>query len=488
MTNRQSMVDNWQGEAVLEERMTTDLFERRFYAEDMPPVPSLLVRPFFRTLPDAVARPRSTDEVADGVRQAVTNGLPVVPRAAATTALFNVVPVRGGLLLDLNELTGLIAVDEMRRTVTVGAGTRWLNLERALQPYGLALKSYPSSAVVATVGGWLSTQGHGLGSLKYGPLLNQVVQAKVVLPDGQIRQVTSDSNPPLDWFAAAEGTLGVLTEIELKVRPMPKAVAHHLLSFEGLPGLQGAMMDLVRTEPCPYALLFSDETCARMLALAGFSPPTSQPALLVSYQGEAADVAQGQSRLAGLPGEALAAEAALEEWNDRFYHLRIKRGGPSLLAAEMWLPIEALADYLAKVNALSQRFRVLIGNYGLAVSPREAMVMSVYHCDARRTLDYTLALGLMGQLYRLGARYGGRPYGVGLWNTPYLSQIFSRQQLKEWRARKQVLDPADRLNPGKLYHAPFPLWPALFKPGTGLLAAAYRWQRSRANTRERADE
>lgn len=488
MTNRQSMVDNWQGEAVLGERMTTDLFERRFYAEDMPPVPSLLVRPFFRTLPDAVARPMNTDEVADAVRQAVTNGLPVVPRAAATTALFNVVPVRGGLVLDLNELTGVIAVDEMRGKVTVGAGTRWLNLERALQSYGLALKSYPSSAVVATVGGWLSTQGHGLGSLKYGPLLNQVVWAKVVLPDGRIRQVTSETTPPLNWFAAAEGTLGVLTEIELEVRSMPKVVAHHLLSFKGLPDLQRAMVDLVRAEPRPYTLFFSDEICARMLALAGFSPPTPQPSLLVSYQGEAAEVAQGQCRLAGSPGEALATEAALEEWNDRLYHLRVKRGGPSLLAAEMWLPIEALADYLSRVRGLSQRFRVLIGNYGLAVSPHEAMVMSVYHCDARRTLDYTLALGLMGQLYRLGARCGGRPYGVGLWNTPYLSQIFSRQQLKELRARKQVLDPADRLNPGKLYRAPFPLWPALLKPGTGLLAAAYRWHRSGAKAREWVDE
>jgi hypothetical protein len=68
--------------------------------------------------------------------------------------------------------------------------------------------------------------------------------------------------------------------------------------------------------------------------------------------------------------------------------------------------------------------------------------MSVYHCDASRTLDYTLALGLTGGLYRLGARLGGRPYGVGLWNTPYLSQIFSHQQLAELRSRKRAIDPA----------------------------------------------
>lgn len=479
---------NLAGESVFGKRLTTDLFERRFYAEDLAPVPRLLVQPFFRTLPDAVVRPRNTDEVAAAVRQAAAGGLPVVPRAAATTALFNVVPIRGGLVLDLNEMAGVISLDEKRRTVTVHAGTRWLNLERALEPYGLALKSYPSSAVVATVGGWLSTQGHGLGSLKYGPLLNQVLQAQAVLPDGQIRQLTPDSNPPLDWFAAAEGTLGVLTEIELSVRPLPKAAAHHLLYFNRVAGLHAALVALARAEPRPYTLIFSDAPFAHMLALAGFSPPTTQPALLVSYQGEAAEVAQGQSRLAGTPGEALATQTALEEWNHRLVHLRVKRGGPSLLAAEMWLPIEALADYLAQVEALSQRFRTLIGNYGLAVSPHQAMVMSVYHCDARRPLDYSLALGLIGQLVHVGARHGGRPYGVGLWNTPYLSQAFSHRQLKELRARKQALDPADRLNPGKLYRAPFPLWPALFKPGTGLLATAYRWRRGKTKRQERLDE
>ena len=146
------------------------------------------------------------------------------------------------------------------------------------------------------------------------------------------------------------------------------------------------------------------------------------------------------------------------------------------LAAEIWLPIDSLAGYLQGVKLLNRRFRTLIGNYGMAVSPHQAMVMSVYHCDARQALDYTLALGLTVQLQRLGARLGGRPYGVGLWNTPYLRWIFSRQHLQELRARKRALDPAGLLNPDKLYHARFPLWPILFKSAVGALATAYRWR------------
>lgn len=467
------------GQTGLGERLTTDLFERRYYTEDMAPVPGLLVQPFFRTLPDAVARPANSAEVVEAVRWAIDSGWPVVPRAAASTALFNVVPVQGGLVLDLNPLAGVLAIDEQRQTVTVRAGTRWLDLERALQPLGLAVKSYPTSGIASTVGGWLNTQGHGLGSLKYGPFYSQVLRAEVVLPDGQLRQLTAGSQPPLAWFAASEGTLGIITELELTVRPRPETEVHHLQAFDHLTDLQTALVSLARTEPRPYTLFFSDDTYADMVARAGFSPPTRQSFLLSSYQGQPAEMAQAQGRLAGLPGQTLPAELALEEWRDRLYHVRVKRGGPSLLAAEMWLPLDQLAGYLAAVKRLSQKLKTPIGSYGLAVSPTTATVMSLYPCDARQTVDYTLALGLTAQLYRLGARYRGRPYGVGLWNTPYLAQIFPGKLLAELRRRKQILDPAGRLNPGKLYHAPFPLWPVFFKPGLNLLATAYRWRNGR---------
>ncbi len=476
MTKTQSGIHSLQ-QVTADDRFSADIFERRFYAEDMAPVPRLLVRPFFRTVPDAVALPVDAAEVAETLRQAARHGLPIVPRAAATTALYNVVPTRGGLVLDLSRLVGGIFVDEARQIVNVRAGTRWLDLERALGSFGLAAKSYPSSAVAATVGGWFSTQGHGVGSLKYGPLADQVVRAEIVLPDGQIMQATADSDPPLHWFATAEGTLGIVTEIQLTVRPAPAVAAHHLYAFDTHAELESAMAQLARAEPRPFTLYFSDEAHARLLALAGFAVPTSRPVLLISYQGQAAEVAQGQKQMATLPGaEALDGEMALEEWDNRLYHLRVKRGGPSLLAAEMWLPIESLASYLVGVKALGRRYRTLIGTYGIVVSPHRAVVMSVYFQDARQTLAYTLALGLTAQLHRLGARCGGYPYGVGLWNTPYIHWIFSRQQLQELRARKRALDPAGLLNPDKLYRAPYPLWPILFKPAARALATAYRWR------------
>ena len=139
----------------------------------------------------------------------------------------------------------------------------------------------------------------------------------------------------------------------------------------------------------------------------------------------------------------------------------------------MWLPRENVGSYLRDVAQIATRTRQTIGTYGLVVTPTQAQVMSLYPTDERRTAAYLAAIGFTKTLYDLGARLGGRPYGVGLWNTAYLPRLFSRRQLAELRARKARLDPAGLMNPGKLYAAPFPLWPITFGPGAAVLGAVH---------------
>ena len=87
-------------------------------------------------------------------------------------------------------------------------------MDEYLNARGFALKSFPSSAPAASIGGWFCTMGYGIGSLKYGSLLSQVKAAEVALPAGEIRRLTRQTDPPLDWFAASEGTLGIITRLE----------------------------------------------------------------------------------------------------------------------------------------------------------------------------------------------------------------------------------------------------------------------------------
>jgi len=475
--------------AIPADRVTEDAIERKLYSRDLAPVPPIMVKPFFRTLPDAVIRPGSAEQVAGVMRQATRDRIPVTPRAAASTSYYNTVPVRGGWVLDVNDLRDGIELDAARQTVRVLPATTWFELDDALQQRGFAVKSYPSSAVSATVGGWVSMQGHGLGSLKYGGVGEQLASLQVVLPNGELVTVTRESDPPLDWFICAEGTLGVITQVELSIRPRPDAESHHLFTFDDLNTLGQNVASLARVEPRPFTVFFADSGYLRLLARAGFHIPLDLPQshplkrtrfpvsekglLLVSFQGEPSEVNRGKDALTHVAGRELSSELALEEWNLRLYHLRTKRAGPSLLAAELWLPLDMLQLYLKSVKTLAERHHLLIGTYGLAVAPDMALVMSLYPTNEARTVEYLAAIGFTKQLHDLAARYGGRPYGVGLWNSAYLPRLFSRSQLAELKKRKARLDPLGIMNPGKLYQASFPLWPIIFSLGAGALGAAH---------------
>jgi glycolate oxidase len=432
-----------------------------------------MTRPFFRTLPDAVVRPGSAEQVAEVLRYVTRERIPVTPRAAASTAYYNTVPVRGGFVLDVNSLRGIVELDAARQSVRVLPATTWYELDDALRVKGFAVKSYPSSAVAATIGGWVSTQGHGMGSLKYGSLGDQLINLQVVLPDGEIRTITHESDPPLDWFVAAEGTLGVITQIELSIRPCPANESQHLLAFDDLTLLGIDAEALARSEPRPFTIFFADAGYLELLRLAGFTAPDEKGVLLVSFQGEMDEVKQSGVALNRLRGRELPSDLALEEWNLHLYHMRTKRAGPSQLAAEQWLPLKNLPGYLQAAKQLADRHRLLLGTYGVVVSPEQAMIMTIYPADERHTASYLCAIGFTKRLHDLGVRYGGRPYGVGLWNTPYLSRLFDRAKLAELKQRKARLDPAGIMNPGKLYQAPFPLWSITFVPAAEALAVAH---------------
>lgn len=467
---------------LLGDRYTESPFERSFYGRDLAVVPPRLAALVGQTTPDAVARPRTAEEVSAILRYATDRKLAVTPRAAATTAYWNTVPLAGGLTLDLTGMAGLLEIHGDRLTATALPGTRWADLNRALQRRGFTTLSYPTSAPAATVGGWLCMEGYGVGSLKHGGLKGQIRELEAALASGQIIHVqggceTSGVSRGASC-AGSEGTLGIITRVELVIRRIPAAVGHHLLAFPDMAGLTGAAVKLAASSPTPFYAHFAAESYGRFLRRAGFTPAADGALLAVTYDGEPNEVAGGarnvQQEAARWGGETLPAAAAAREWDERFLALRLKRAGPSVLGAEAWLPVARLAEYAADVAKLSARQGLPIATYGTIVTPSQATVMSLYGCDEARALPYLLALSLTKKLYDIAFRHGGRPYGIGVWNTPYLSHALPADELATRRAQKRTLDPMNILNPGKVYAPPRLLWPPTFKLGMDLLAGARR--------------
>src|SRR2546425_35002 len=179
-----------------------------------------------RRMPDVVVLPRSTDEVAALLRWARARELPVTPRGAGTGLAGGATPERGGIVLSLNRMDRLVSVDPERLFAWVEPGLVNLWLSQQVARYGLYYAPDPASQQVSTVGGNVSTNAGGPHCLKYGVTLNHVLGATVVLADGVVVQLGGEAldSPDFDLLSAvvgSEGTLGIITEICVRLLPRP---------------------------------------------------------------------------------------------------------------------------------------------------------------------------------------------------------------------------------------------------------------------------
>lgn len=458
------------------DQATDSLFERSFYTRDLAPVPALLVGPLFKTLPDIVIRPANTAEVADIIKTASRYNIPVTPRAGGSTVYFNSVPINKGILMDLNLLKGVIAVDEAAMTVTVKPATTWIELERYLSSKGLASKSFPSSTPAATIGGWFCMMGYGIGSLKFGSLLSQVRSIEVVTPEGELRCLTRDTQPSLEWFAASEGTLGIVTQLDVEIRRQNK-MKHFLLQFPDPIEMRSMMQAIINAAEVPFNMHFTDQECLKGMKALGIAPDNLDNGYLlaVDYEGSDQELEQAEEIIQTITEKnqsvtLLPMEIAELEWEEKFKAMRLKRGGPSLLGAEIWLPIKNLPEYLADVQKMSRSYNLNLFSYGHVVTPEYATVMTTFNADEMYTIRYIINLSLVKKLHDIGYHYGGCPYGVGLWNAPMVGRIHEPSELNKLKKIKSDLDQKGIMNPGKVYRAPFILNPFNYALAMDVLA------------------
>ncbi|MEW5934245.1 MAG: FAD-binding oxidoreductase [Bacillota bacterium] len=462
-----------------------DELELALYTEDVGAVPSFLKRLARMRVPEAVFRPRTTAEAAELVRACAREGLPLTPRGGASGGFGSVLPVRGAVV-DTCGLRQGPELDARRRLVRAGAGWTFAELDHWLARRGYALPCYPSSAPAATLGGWLAGGGYGVGTLRSGPFVAQVSEAEVVLPDGRVevsRAVPSpgepgEGGPLLSWLTGSEGTLGLVTSLTVRVDPMGERRAILLGAPEGDDGVATARLleALGNSDRQPFCVHFAGTAFNRLVAQVdgqrrqGGWPGEPRGTVEVWLHGPGAEVQAAEEvvrevslRERWVDLGAAAAEAA---WQDRFRALRIRRSGPSLVGTDLLLPARCLGDFLRACQCLAARYRVRLVHYGYLVAPGTVLLMLMLLCDERDPFRYVGHLGLVGLLTRLGFRYGARPYGVGLWNSAFVSQS-TRRVLRQ---RKRMLDPGGLLSPGKMPARPWFMHPVPYRAGSAVMA------------------
>jgi FAD/FMN-containing dehydrogenase len=241
-------------------RVTFDPLERTFYGHDVGSLPSLVKPLVGNTLPAAVVQPLTEEQVVQLVAIARTHSIPVVPRGKSTSGYGGVLPTRGGLVIDFGWMVEILDVNAESMTTTVQPGVVWEKLETELNKQGLALRTYPSSAPSSTVGGWLAQGGVGFGAYEYGSFRENVVACRVVLPNGDVREFSSED---LDLISDAEGITGLITEVTVRLRPHEPEVLWGA-SFETAADL-ARVLQAVREHKLPlWSISFTNPTMAEI--------------------------------------------------------------------------------------------------------------------------------------------------------------------------------------------------------------------------------
>jgi glycolate dehydrogenase FAD-linked subunit len=440
-------------------RIITEPTHLRMFSFDQGEVPEPMRSLFIpETLPDLAVQPQSVHDLQATVRYGLESGVPIVPRGASTFGLGGAIPHHGGILLDFSTHREIIDFNPNAMTIRVTAGCRWSDVSRFLEPLGFALCTYPTSWF-STVGGWVATGGIGIGCTKFGSFHDLIRQLTVVTAEGEIRTLTPQ-DPEFHFFLGTEGQMGAIWDVSFLVQRRPKVQLPFVLRFDSVSAALDCAVEMIN-EFHPYHLKFlSALRMHEINHLAKEEHPglkndllhPEKDSLLVCF-----DETDPQKFREWIQKNSVAMESNYRAhwlWRDRMFPLRVKRLAPGLLASEVVLPQKTANRFVDNANELGRRFHVNLACEGYMIKHGNILMLPVYTFHSSGKIDAALKSSLSYSLTRLGIQLGGRPYGTGIWNTPFLRSRYNGQ-LRDLKYYKSSKDPKGHFNPGKFFNLNF---------------------------------
>ncbi len=444
---------------IVGEQNITDLHaERKVYSHDLAPLPSE-VSWLFKSTPDLVVKPRTKEQVSEILKIANKYKIPVTPRGAATWGYGGAVPTKGGILLDLTGLDRILEFDRKSGLIKVECGVVWQSLINLLDGSEWRLPVCPSSSPSSTVGGWAATGGLGYGSLKYGRFVDNVVQATVALPSGETVTIDKISTPlTLEQAFSSEGVLCIFLDLTLRLAPKLEAEEPFLAYFYQLQGaLKAANRVLELTKPDTLVLrAFGFLKARRDKPIKSIEDAESGAILFGLFNGSKAEVEGWLKAFRDIAlefgGNVRPSGEAWDEWNERFYPLRIKKWGPTVLTSDVLIPVRALHDMILYSWKLGKESGMDVELEAIFTSPEHVLYFPLFLSDERKPLKYLSHTAITKKLIDEAVKHGGRSYGYGIWNSFHLKKSEPERKKELIRLKKQ-LDPNNILNPGKTFEA-----------------------------------
>lgn len=444
---------------IFKDRVRTDRIERKMYSYDIGALPGL-VKPFLPIgIPSAVVRPEKVEQIIQLVKLANEENIKLVPRGMSTSGYGGVLPEEDAIVIDLSGLNKVLAIDPETFTVTVETGIIWEQLQRQLKKAGLDLVLYPSSLPSSTVGGFLAQGGTGFGGYEFGLLKENVIEAKVILPNGELKTF-SGSELQL-YIADLEGITGIITEVTLKVRQLEEEV-HRLISFPNNEAITNALSTIFAVNLPIWSVTFLNPESTKLkkkLPNRKIHPyeehiKTSNPILpetflmLVAYPISRQNLIEKELTkiIYEYQGMELPKEAAEHEWGERFRPMRFKRIGPSMIPTEVSVPIKSLAIVLNEIDRKIKHPFVL---EGMAVKGGNVVLLGFIPHD-ERTFAFNMAFALSLSVIEIAKKNGGSAYSTGLYFRSEAKNVFGIERYNKIQDYKTQIDPKGLFNPNKV--------------------------------------
>ena len=416
-------------------------------------------------LPDVVVFPTTTEEVAAVVRVAASHGAPVVPFGAGSSLEGHVSAVHGGISLDLTRMNRILRVSADDLDCTVEAGVTRRQLSKHLQPLGLDFWVDPGAD--ATIGGMASTRASGTTAVRYGTMREVVLGLTVVLADGRVihtggRARKSAAGYDLTrLFVGAEGTLGVITEVTLRLFGLPDGISAAVCPF---PTFEGAVRTVITTLQLGIPVARMELLDEKMLrAINNYSKTTYalQPTLFLEFHGisdaavsEQAQAVEAVAREQGATSFEWAttpeARAALWAARHNVHHAAVgSRPGCRMWSTDVCVPISRLAECLMETKADLATLPFpwpIVGHVG----DGNFHVLCVVNPDDPEELRIAQATNerLVARALRLGGTCSGE-HGIGVGKMRYMRQEHG-DAVDVMLVLKHALDPHNLMNPGKM--------------------------------------
>lgn len=427
---------------------------------------------FYENVPPLVVLPTTVEQIAAIHRLATERAVPLTPRAMGSGLSGGAVPLGGSIVLGISKMNRIIEIDEIDRVAVVEPGVITARLQAEVEKRGLFYPPDPSSLKQSAIGGNVAENAGGARALKYGVTGDYVLALQVVLPDGTtirtggktVKNVTGYNLRAL--FTGAEGTLGTITEITLKLLAKPKFARTAIAVFERIDDAALTVNAIMASGIVPTAIELIDNFTMRCIEEnAPIGLPLDADAILLfgtdgNYEAVVAEETSAIGAIARENGarEVTVAQNAAE--SERLWSARraispsLARRRPNKLGEDIAIPRSSVPEMVRRVREIAVRYRLeipLFGHIG------DGNLHPNILCDKRDREEMQRVAGAAREIFEAAVSLGGTlsgEHGIGLLKKQFMELDLGTDALALMRRIKDAVDPAGIMNPGKVFPDP----------------------------------